>query len=68
MGTAIVVILLVLIIFAAVATLLIGNSKQNKEGNPDYDKRSGANTLRLTLFYVVATIVSCIALIWYITS
>lgn len=62
----VVIVLLSLILFAAIATIQIGHSKNNKEGNPDYDKKRGTNTLKLTLYYVVATIVSCVALVWYI--
>jgi hypothetical protein len=68
MNALVVIALLALIGFAAVATVMIGNSKPNKEGNPDYDKKTGANTLRLTLFYVMAGIASCFALVWYITG
>jgi hypothetical protein len=61
----IVVALIALIGFAAVATVLIGLSKQNVEGNPDYDKKIGKNTLRLTLIYAVATIAAVLAFIWW---
>jgi hypothetical protein len=66
--TATVALLLALILFAAVATFRIGVSKPNREGNPDYDKRTGANTLRLTLFYAIAAVVAVAALIWYVAS
>jgi len=62
----VVVLLIALIAFAGIATVWIGNSKQNKEGNPQYDTRTGKNTLRLTLFYAAATLVACLALVWYI--
>lgn len=65
MNMIVVVALLALIGFAAVATVLIGVSKQNVEGNPDYDKKIGKNTLRLTLLYVVAFIAAVIAFIWW---
>ncbi|MBD2865030.1 MULTISPECIES: hypothetical protein [Paenibacillus] len=65
MNIGIVVALIALIGFAAVATVLIGLSKQNVEGNPDYDKKIGKNTLRLTLIYAVATIAAVLAFIWW---
>jgi hypothetical protein len=68
MNAIVIALLIVLIGFAAVATVMIGNSKQNKEGNPDYEKKTGANTLRLTIYYAAASVVSCIALVWYITG
>jgi small-conductance mechanosensitive channel len=42
--------------FALVATILVGVSKRNKEGNPDYDQRKGVNIARLTVFYVIAIV------------
>ncbi|PYI55204.1 hypothetical protein [Paenibacillus flagellatus] len=68
MEIGVVALLLALIAFAAIATVWIGNSKQNKEGNPEYDQRTGKNTIRLTVFYVVAAVVACVALIWYVTG
>lgn len=65
MNIVIVVALIALIGFAAVATVRIGLSKQNVEGNPDYDKKIGKNTLRLTLIYAVATIAAVLAFIWW---
>jgi hypothetical protein len=66
-NVTVIVILLALIAFAGVATVRIGNSKQNREGNPDYDQKVGANTLRLTLFYGAATVLACLALVLYVT-
>jgi len=65
LNIVIVVALIALIGFAAVATVRIGLSKQNVEGNPDYDKKIGKNTLRLTLIYAVATIAAVLAFIWW---
>lgn len=45
------------IIVSAVATILVGNSKQNQEGNPEYEKRTSGNMVRLTTFYVIAGVV-----------
>lgn len=50
-------IIIFFVVLAAVATILIGNSKQNKEGNPDYEKRTSGNIVRLTTFYVIAAII-----------
>ncbi|GAA3409381.1 hypothetical protein ACFFNY_09575 [Paenibacillus hodogayensis] len=57
----------IIILFAAisgVATILIGNSKQNKEGNPEYEKKTGGNMTRLTLIYVIAAIIGIAILIY----
>jgi cell division protein FtsX len=45
-----------LLAFALIATILVGISKKNKEGNPDYDQRNSSNILRLTIFYVIAIV------------
>ncbi|MEF3306787.1 hypothetical protein [Paenibacillus sp. GYB003] len=42
--------------FAGVATVAIGMSKENKEGNPGYERRTKGNWTRLTLVYVVSGI------------
>jgi fucose permease len=58
----------VILILALVFTFLIGNSKQNKEGNPEYDNRTKGNWSRLTLFYVIAIALGVLALIVYIVK
>jgi hypothetical protein len=42
--------------FALVATILVGVSRKNKEGNPEYDQRKAPNIIRLSLFYVIAIV------------
>jgi len=68
MNVIIIVVLLVLIAIAAIATIWIGNSKQNKEGNPGYDTQTGSNAARLTFFYILAAIIGCAVLVWYIST
>ncbi|MNI20546.1 hypothetical protein D3C73_740310 [compost metagenome] len=43
--------IILLVVLAAVATLIIGNSAENKSGNPEYDKRTKKNFVKLTLIY-----------------
>jgi small-conductance mechanosensitive channel len=45
-----------LMAFALVATILVGISKKNREGNPDYDQKKGVNIARLSIFYVIAIV------------
>jgi small-conductance mechanosensitive channel len=45
-----------LMAFALVATILVGVSKKNREGNPDYDQKKAPNIIRLTVFYVIAIV------------
>lgn len=46
------------------ATLWIGASRENKEGNPAYDRNSVPNWVRLTVIYVAATGVFVAILLW----
>lgn len=60
-----------LLIFAitligGVATIMVGLSKPNKEGNPSYDKKTKGNWSRLFLFYLVAIVLGFAALAWYL--
>lgn len=57
------IIFAVIMLFALVATIMIGNSNQNKEGNPQYDKKTAGNWTRLTSFYVIAAIIGVIILL-----
>lgn len=43
----------VIVLFALIATIVVGVSAKNKEGNPTYDQRTGKNLLRLTWIYAV---------------
>jgi hypothetical protein len=46
------------------ATMWIGASRENREGNPAYDKNSIPNWVRLTVIYVIATAGFIGILIW----
>lgn len=58
-------IIIFFVIVAAVSTILIGVSRQNKEGNPEYDTRTSGNMVRLTTFYMIAAIIG-IAILLYV--
>lgn len=59
-------IVIVVTLFGAIATIMIGNSKENKEGNPAYDKKTDQKWLRLSGFYAVAIIIGLIAMLLYV--
>lgn len=40
-----------LAIVAAAGTIMVGNSKENRTENPDYDRRSKKNVTKLILMY-----------------
>ncbi|HZG78287.1 MAG TPA: hypothetical protein VEZ72_20710 [Paenibacillus sp.] len=50
------------------ATMWIGGSKENKEGNPQYDKNSVPNWIRLSVIYAVTTVIAIGLLIWFVRS
>jgi hypothetical protein len=51
-----------------IATLMIGHSKKNKEGNPDYDKQTKSIFTRLSLYYAIVIPLGFLALIVYIAK
>lgn len=53
-----------ILLIGLVATLWIGASKENREGNPAYDRNSLPNWVRLTAIYVVATAGFIAVLLW----
>jgi flagellar basal body-associated protein FliL len=57
--------IVLLSVIAAIATIWIGHSRQNKEGNPEYEKRTSINMINLTVFYVIAAMIG-IALLIYV--
>ncbi|MCZ8515558.1 hypothetical protein O9H85_24755 [Paenibacillus filicis] len=57
---------LLIMLFAAGATMVIGYSKKNTEGNPEYDKKTKTYWLGLSMQYIVAISAGLIALIIYI--
>ncbi|PYI55588.1 hypothetical protein [Paenibacillus flagellatus] len=68
MPTISVVSILVLLLAAIGATVAVGVSKENKEGNPGYESRTKGNMTRLTLFYVVTGILAVIAVVFFVTT
>ncbi|GIP37012.1 hypothetical protein J31TS4_02920 [Paenibacillus sp. J31TS4] len=60
------ILLFVIVLIGTIGTIMVGASKQNKEGNPDYDKETKGIFTKLSLYYVVAIVIGFGALIWYI--
>ncbi|MDF2719021.1 MAG: hypothetical protein K0R28_5946 [Paenibacillus sp.] len=59
-------IIIFFVVVAAVSTIWVGTSKQNKEGNPEYDTRTGGNMVRLTTLYIIAGIIGIAILLYMI--
>lgn len=55
-------------LIALVATILVGISKKNKEGNPDYDTRTKGIFSRLSWIYIIVIVLGYAAFIVYITK
>ncbi|WP_246021433.1 hypothetical protein [Paenibacillus lentus] len=51
------VVIIVMVIIAGIGTLLVGTSRQNKTGNPSYDKRTKKNMVGLTVMYAASIVV-----------
>nr|WP_245339145.1 hypothetical protein [Paenibacillus shirakamiensis] len=45
-------------LIGGIGTFIIGQSKDNKTSNPNYEKRSLGNISRLSWIYLVVTVVS----------
>lgn len=50
-------VIIALVIIAGIGTLWVGASKQNRTGNPNYDKRTTKNIVGLTVMYAASVIV-----------
>ncbi|TJY43922.1 hypothetical protein E5161_00515 [Cohnella pontilimi] len=46
-----------------VATLWVGFSKANKEGDPNYEHKTGRKLTRLTLLYIVTMVIAIAAFV-----
>lgn len=57
-----------IMLFALIATVVVGLSQKNKEGNPNYDMKTKGNWSRLTWIYVAAILLGYMALIIYIVK
>ncbi|MCE5169926.1 hypothetical protein LQV63_11445 [Paenibacillus profundus] len=49
------------ILVAVIATIVVGNSKENREGNPTYDQKTKNIFVRLSVYYTIAGLI-CLAL------
>ncbi|NMO97867.1 hypothetical protein [Paenibacillus lemnae] len=50
------VIVISLIVFGFIATLLVGVSQENKTSNPQYEKKTKANIIKLVIIYAISII------------
>lgn len=62
------IVIIVIAVIGGVGTFLIGNSKENSRKNPEYDRRTKHNLGRLSIFYIVAFIVSVSSLAIYLST
>ncbi|MGO4272286.1 hypothetical protein AB4Z22_21000 [Paenibacillus sp. TAF58] len=58
----------IILIAAVLFTVIIGHSRTNRDGNPEYDNKTKGNWSRLTFFYVIAIALGVLALIIYVVN
>ena len=58
------VVVIALVLIGAVATMVVGMSQENKKSNPNYDRRTKSNWVRLSIFYTLA--LAAFVAIWII--
>lgn len=66
--SAMIIAVIVIMLIGTVLTIMVGLSKENKEGNPAYDRNSVPNWIRLSLLYVLGTIVFIAVMVWVMRS
>ncbi|MED4602819.1 hypothetical protein P9314_19480 [Paenibacillus validus] len=57
-----------IMLVAVISTILVGISKKNKEGNPQYDTKTKGNWSRLSWIYIFFIVLGYVALILYIVN
>ncbi|TVY05580.1 hypothetical protein [Paenibacillus cremeus] len=62
------IIFAIILIGGAIATMAIGFSAKNREGNPDYDKKTKSIFTGLSLYYAISIPLGFIALVVYIVK
>jgi TRAP-type C4-dicarboxylate transport system permease small subunit len=58
------VIMIAVILIGAIATFMVGFSKENKEEGYEYEKKAGVHWIKLTWFYVIS-IVGCVLAVFF---
>lgn len=57
-----------ILLFAGVATFLVGISKKNKEGDPVYDSKTKSYWSRLSWIYIVVIVLGYVVFFIYIVK
>ncbi|UKS28668.1 hypothetical protein LOZ80_07015 [Paenibacillus sp. HWE-109] len=60
------IIFAVILLFGSVATVMIGISRKNQDGDQTYFQKTGVKWVRLTALYVIAIAAGLLALLAYI--
>jgi hypothetical protein len=56
----------IIMLIGFVATIMVGFSKRNREGDPTYDKKTGLKWIRLSLIYAVVIVAAYLVLYMFI--
>ncbi|MBP1156969.1 MULTISPECIES: hypothetical protein [unclassified Paenibacillus] len=62
------IIFLTIMLFGTIATIMIGLSKKNREGNPGYDQKTSSIFKNLSYYYIIAIVLGYLALVLYIVK
>lgn len=54
--TVLYILIFIVGMFGLIATIAVGMSQKNKEGNPSYDKSTGKIFLRLSIYYIITIV------------
>lgn len=54
------------LLVGVISTVAVSMSKENKEGNPEYERKTKVNLTRLTIYYVIAGVVGVAAVIIFV--
>jgi heme/copper-type cytochrome/quinol oxidase subunit 2 len=60
------ILIIVVAIIGGVGTFMVGYSKANKQANSEYTQKTTGNLKKLSLFYIIVTIISIVSFIMYL--
>jgi formate hydrogenlyase subunit 3/multisubunit Na+/H+ antiporter MnhD subunit len=55
------ILIFIIMIIALISTFMVGFSRENKEENPEYEKKTGAKWARLTTIYIATIAIVVVA-------
>ena len=65
-SVALYIVVAAVMLIGLIGTLWVGRSRENREGNPAYDRSMKPNWVRLAILYVIAAVIMAGLLIWFL--